>query len=469
MYNYLVINKIDISESFVELKNFLRFNTALSPDFSILLELRKYDEKFNSIKIYHLLLVLEILENYKYPINFVSINKINNLAIEIVIPPYSPENSVHRIRKKSRLLKIIRQFTPRSQITNLEGQPLIRYLSKLHNLEQNSNSLKKVLIGIETNSSEINSNGHIVSKNIVTSRNKNDFLWKNKNLKVIIVAPTYHGASAGIRVLHKLSDKLNQFGFNVLTLIYDPTELDDEGSMKLTIEKEIYSDSIVIVPETITALPFKPKITIKYLLNFVGNLPTSSLGKFPIMPSIIICYSSLISKKFPRLFINVLPENSFDYHNNHKTIDLLLYFGKKYQFEKTSDLRLKITNKFATEYLEITREWPSSNLIPHLLLTSKNLISFDPLSALNHEASLFGCSVHIIFSESNMHLMEIFKNYELDNPLIHLYSDLSEVKLLETIDCSILTDVKNTLMNLSKEIEEHDLSRFVKLITATQN
>jgi hypothetical protein len=104
-----------------------------------------------------------------------------------------------------------------------------------------------------------------------------------------------------------------------------------------------------------------------------------------------------------------------------------------------------------------------------LLIASKNLISFDPLSALNHEASLFGCSVHIIFSESNSHLMEIYRNYELDNPLVHLYSDLSEVKLFDTLDFSILTDIKYTLKNRSKEIEEHDLSRFIKSITEMQN
>lgn len=462
-------NKIDISESFVELKSFLRFNSASSPTFSILLKLKDYDEKFNSIKIYHLIFVLEILENHKYPIDFIFINKINKLEIEIVIPPYSPENSVNRNRKKMRFLEIIRQFTPSSQITNLEGKSLIQYLTEFHNLEWKSYSLKKVLMGIVTKSNIINKKSNLANEKVVKSYNEKDPLWNNKNLKVVLVAPIYNESSAGIRVLHKLANKLDESGLDVITLLYNPSELDAAGNLEMKIDEEFFAGSIAIVPETITALPFNPRITIRYLLNFVGALPTSSLGRFPIMFPNDICYSSLIGKKFNRLFINVLPENSFDYFDDHKKIDLLLYFGKKTQFEKTSNIRLEITKKFATKFLEIDREWPSSMLIPHLLIASKNLISFDPLSALNHEASLFGCSVHIIFSESNLHLMEIYKNYELDNPLVHLYSDLSEVKLFDTLDFSILTDIKYTLKNRSKEIEEHDLSRFIKSITEMQN
>ena len=193
------------------------------------------------------------------------------------------------------------------------------------------------------------------------------------------------------------------------------------------------------------------------------------MGRFPVIADHQIKYSSAINEEASRLFINVLPLDSIENFENTKSIDLLLYFGKTGQFNSTSKSRVEFIKAFGDKYLEINREWPNSILIPHLLSNAKNLISFDPISALNHEASLFGCTTHLIFNESNMHLMEYLERYELNNPLIKLYSDLSEVKLQKDLDLDILSRIRDHMQSEAKKIECLDLLKFREFLLKTQN
>jgi hypothetical protein len=234
-------------------------------------------------------------------------------------------------------------------------------------------------------------------------------------------------------------------------------------------KNNFYDDFVAIVPETISSLPFKPKKTIRYLLNSDNALPKYSLGRFPVIADHRVKYSSAINEEASRLFINVLPFNSIENFENNKSIDLLLYFGKSAQFNSASKKRLEFIKAFGDKYLEINRGWPSSILIPHLLSNAINLVSFDPISALNHEASLFGCTTHIIFDESNMHLMEYLERYELNNPLIKLYSDLSEVKLQKDLDLDFLSRVRDHVQSEAKKIECLDLLKFRELLLKIQN
>ena len=346
----------------------------------------------------------------------------------------------------------------------------MQYFSTIDYSGQKKKNIKETLIRM-VHQSEEKTDRVSTSRDLrVPKSYLSDTHINHKKIKVIIVAPTHTSTSAGIRVLYKLKNELHQLGLNVYLFTYDPIELVALGSLSTKFHKNnFYDDFVAIVPETIRSLPFKPKKTIRYFLNSDFSLPKYSLGRFPVIADHQIKYSSAINEEASRLFINVLPLDSIENFENTKSIDLLLYFGKTGQFNSTSKSRVEFIKAFGDKYLEINREWPNSILIPHLLSNAKNLISFDPISALNHEASLFGCTTHLIFNESNMHLMEYLERYELNNPLIKLYSDLSEVKLQKDLDLDILSRIRDHMQSEAKKIECLDLLKFREFLLKTQN
>lgn len=463
------MGEIDISESCLELKNFLQFNNDNSLDLCLTLEMES-DARQNYLKLKQLIFVLEILEYFNYPITFVNFELVNNTKIKIIINKYSPLNSILKENKKIKRWGKLKNSIYVKLPFKLDNLSLIKFLSNIDNWGRNKKYLKDYLILIinrlEKKHEQTNFLKHKYAPRarIVTDQ------ANIRELKVVIVLPNYTSESAGIRVLHRLASKLKMEGVTVYEILYDSSKGDTSGNLSIdTTNLGDFRNCLAIVPETIRNLPFKPRKTVQYFLNTSGALPTYSLGQFPVIFTKQFSYSSAIYPEMPRLFINVLHDKSFDLTLEPKTIDILVYFGKKSQFQRTSKQRVDIVKTLEKPFLEITRTFPDSNSIPLLLASSKNLISFDPLSAINHEASIYGCSTHIILHKSDVGMREKLEKYELNNPLIHVYSDISQIKLEINSDSDFQTHVSESIINKANEIEHKDFSEFLQTLIKMWN
>jgi hypothetical protein len=461
--------EIDISESYLEIKEFLQFNNKNSMGLSLNLEL-DCDAHQIYFKLKQLILILEILEHFRYPISFINFEKMSDKKIKIILSKYSPLNSVLGDSKRITQLNKVKNLTKNRVPSKLDNLSLIKFLSNFDTWRPNKKYLKDFLSlivnGLEkTYDQTFNLSHEKISETKIAQHQIN-----TRKLKVAVVMPIYTPLSAGIRVLHRLSNKLKQEGATVYELLYDTSKSDANGN--ISIDKSTlgdFKDCITIVPETIRALPFNPRKTVQYFLNTKNNLPSYSLGRFPVIASQQFSYSSAIYPEMPRLFIEVLNYKPFYFNIECKPIEFLVYFGKMAQFQGTQKHRIDLAKTIKKPYFEITRDWPDTNLIPLLLASSMNLISFDPLSAINHEASLYGCSTHIIFDKSDVGMAEKLESYELNNPLIHVYTDISQVKTEVNLDSIFQNNLGKSILNLAQQIEQEDFLKFLQTLIKMQN
>lgn len=458
------MGEIDISESYLELKNFLQFNNDNSLDFCFTLEM-EYDARQNYLKLKQLIFVLELLENFNYPINFVNFELVHNIKIKIIINKYSPLNSILKNNKKIKRWSKLKNSIYVKVPVKLDNLSLIKFLSNIDKWGRNKKKLKDYLILIinrleKMHEQTILLNYKEISRTRIVPTQKNI-----RQLKVVVVMPKYTSTSAGIRVLHRLAYRLKLEGVTVYEFIYDPSKMDANRNISIHMPNlGKFRDYLAIVPETITSLPFKPRKSVQYFLNTSGDLPTYSLGQFPVISSKQFSYSSAVYPEMRRLFVDVISDKSINFTLGRKSIDILVYFGKKAQFQTTQKMRFNLAKTIEKPYLEITRAWPNTNSIPLLLASSKNLISFDPMSAINHEASLYGCSTHIILDKSNLEMAEKLEKYELNNPLIHVYNDISQLNIEMNLDSNIRTIVSKSIINNARQIEQKDFAQLIKTL-----
>ena len=193
-----------------------------------------------------------------------------------------------------------------------------------------------------------------------------------------IVSPPYSHTSAGIRVLYRLNDILNELGQS--SQIQDwktPCEITDE---------------IVVYPEIIPGNPLKAKNVVRYLLNEPGVLGGDRT--FPANELIIYydhwiheagCYAAGYRLPDSHLcYISVIEPELFRETNKPKT-KAVSFVGKGAYTQKTP-----------VPTMEITREFPKTReATSELLQETTDFYSYDFHTALNLEAKLCGAKIWI--------------------------------------------------------------------------
>lgn len=198
------------------------------------------------------------------------------------------------------------------------------------------------------------------------------------SLDYVIHALPYHHQSAGIRALYELGKQLDQRGATVATWNHSsrflhemqelpPTEL--LSSNQFTVAE--VKDAIHIVPEFFTEPPAERSV--RWLLSssyqeVEGFLQFEWFGL-----------------EYPRLCLDLI-EKEFFYPKTEPG-DGLLIWGGKYPLAP-SDEELGLWPK------QITHQWPATRKeLGDVLRGAEGLISYDPISMMNLEATICGTPV----------------------------------------------------------------------------
>ncbi|MFA6102164.1 MAG: hypothetical protein WCV67_03190 [Victivallaceae bacterium] len=200
-------------------------------------------------------------------------------------------------------------------------------------------------------------------------------------MNFIIRAPHYRNSSAGIRVLHRLAELLNQAGYNAICTKQC---------------QKIKGDTIVIYPEITRGNPFKAKYIVRYILNAPGRLGgPSSFAK----SDLLVAYSPDLSgyAQGEILTVNVI-EDFFCYNGETKSLDYF-YKGKGINTEHPAIQGLA----------EITPQWPASRLeLSDILKKTRTLYTYDNYTCLISEAIRCGCNVMYVHPDHNINPVQLF-------------------------------------------------------------
>jgi hypothetical protein len=261
-----------------------------------------------------------------------------------------------------------------------------------------------------------------------------------KPLHFTLVMPNYTLSSNGVMVLYLLADMLEQLGHR-LTLV--PLDMEvfircrhDYPARYLDKFETNYGlvdpESIAIMPETTpaeTAANLAAKRRVWYLLNKPIVLTHEPIIYRP--EDLTIAYSGLISKIYFNLFIlREIPELNLESITGPavpKEELILFYYGKSLTSHIPGAIRKLIKSKGA-KVVVINRTFPKSrDLLFSLLKKAKLLVSYDPFTNLNYEATLcrtpcyiFDNYMHLDFADFNLPLHGIFENkQEVDHYYDH--------------------------------------------------
>ncbi len=201
----------------------------------------------------------------------------------------------------------------------------------------------------------------------------------------IICAPSYRG-SAGIRMLYKLRDELENRGFNAKIFCYDygvKNELDQKIFIK-NISSRNREEDIVIYPETVIGNPLLFKNVVRYMLNkpgFGGGEPTYHHGEM------LFAFDRYCHDTAPMLRLDMLDRDLF--FDAGKTKDVNCYFVYKGgKFREIPEIK---------GCIEINKNYPPTRReLAELLQRTDTLYSYDNNSCLLQEAALCGAKVKII-------------------------------------------------------------------------
>ncbi len=249
-------------------------------------------------------------------------------------------------------------------------------------------------------------------------------------LHFTLVMPHYTPSSNGVMVLYFLADTLEQLGHRT-TLVPLDREVFIQNRHNYParyLEKFqthtglVDPESIAIIPETAPAATVA-SLTEKKRVWYLLNKPMLLTGE-PIMyapEDLVVVHSGLISKAYFNLFIvREIPELNLENLRPATTAKenlILLYYGKSRMVKIPSCIKRLIKSKGA-EVVIINRHFPKSrDLLFDLLKKARLLVSYDPLTNLNYEATLCGTPCYIVdnymqlkFSDFNIPLHGIFED-----------------------------------------------------------
>lgn len=267
----------------------------------------------------------------------------------------------------------------------------------------------------------------------------------------IIAAPHYTISSNGVMAVYQLGDILEALGHKVTFVAHVPKDFKEYRSHYPKKHLDRFEenpsllpcDSIAILPETTPAdiiqkIPSTRRVW--YLLNKPYVLTGLPLHYRP--EDLVVAFSGLISKAHYNLFLTREIEelssgpNCLDIPPKKKAL-ILLYFGKSRLTQPPAKLE-KLIAKHNAKVIVINRESPKSrDTLFHLLRSARLLISFDPLTNLNYEATLCGTPCYI--TDNYMHLQ--YEDYNI--PLHGIFEDaqLLEKYYLEGIVPKFQADI----------------------------
>ncbi len=223
---------------------------------------------------------------------------------------------------------------------------------------------------------------------------------------IVLYIPAYVSSSNGIRIWYTFAELCHKSNIQVRIVCYEqrrndhstPSHFSDEISIQYAGEGDItISDAdIVFYPETIRDNPLHAKHCVRYLLNNPGVLTGKAISYG--LSDYIVVYSNLIAPLFAMhqcFIVNDDIEEISIFRDVVKKNKCVFYFGKIN--------RRRVVRKFrdATEISKsydevdfITRAIPASRQAAlKSIAESRLMISFDPLSNMNYEATLLGTPV----------------------------------------------------------------------------
>ncbi|WP_288258514.1 hypothetical protein [uncultured Prochlorococcus sp.] len=240
-------------------------------------------------------------------------------------------------------------------------------------------------------------------------------------MDLLIMVPMIHRSkvSNGIKVM--LDIALHGQNSDIMTFVY-PTFCDpfltplqvDEKFHSLNISKKIPEGCTALIPDTaelsdVNYVRTKAEKIIWYSLALPGMFSQCNIPFIPRLPGEEeIVYSPQVSRIFKQLYVqpkyNIIeelvegsPDFYFEKKRNlleKKCLNICFYQGKGQLKGPYPKLLQKLIKNSKTSL--ITRDYPTSKHGLYSLLSKQDfLISLDPLTSVNYEASLLGLPVYV--------------------------------------------------------------------------
>jgi O-antigen biosynthesis protein len=216
-------------------------------------------------------------------------------------------------------------------------------------------------------------------------------------MKFLIYAPPYRNSSAGIRVLHRLSEELTKLGCNSFVF----TDWSETERLKPYI-----GDCVVVYPEIIRGNPMGAKNVVRYVLNTPGYLGlcdatyADSELVFVYNKALLPAAQSATSQRIDEsrlLEISVIEPWLFKPNPAvEKAYDIVFWVGKGISVAQAS---LDKINEYmrGKKCLQITYQLPSTREAMALLFqSSREFLTTDDFTAMLPEAKLCGCTATIM-------------------------------------------------------------------------
>lgn len=296
-----------------------------------------------------------------------------------------------------------------------------------------------------------------VPQNLVQRKSTNQIIDYTLNIhkdsKILVILPLLATQSAGIKSLHILVTNLESLGFKIDKLFYS-NEFDSSF-----IFNEFYKKyKLVIVPEIISHLPFKPINTIVYKGNLSSRFPSLKMGQFLINANDCLVYNHFSSLSLPGEKTLTLSHINFDIFKPIPEKILggrAIYLGK---FEAEIDHKKKLyelANEFQTSII-FTRNWPDNNDLSFIFQQLDLLVTLDPISSLNLEFALTGGPVFFhpeCLSINQKHLIQ--SHFQNNKNFRFSSTDLARLTYFEN------SQIHETIKKVSIENDFRDFNQFV--------
>ena len=283
---------------------------------------------------------------------------------------------------------------------------------------------------------------------------------KSEEPAVLVWAPPYASSSGGIKILYRLAETLTDMGVLAGIMPVGPRKhhgrfplgfadgrfmLAEQNRRLLHVQPETLNIDVIDAPRIMWELYFRDR------LPFSGGL----VAETDAAPQKVLTHSRSYSTTDDRLYVCPLDFDSFHPPQLGMREHTLMYFGK-------SELNpaFQIPNEYrGLKPIMIHRSWPSRPVLSRMLQTAKLLISFDPFTALNAEATICGCPVLIDTRFSDPDAAEALHRYEFGLEGFHF--DITPEEVSPIVRPKELWE---RLKAETAECEQNDLVNFVESV-----
>lgn len=224
---------------------------------------------------------------------------------------------------------------------------------------------------------------------------------------VYFFSPEYVDSSYGIRIGYEFVYQLRHVGIEAEILCNCPSGIPETPIPKryasftrLIGDEKVFvpaDDDLMVYTDTVSGNPLRAKKVVRYLLNKPHYFGT---GKVAYGTSdFVMAYSRLINPSIVQCFLQIdeieLFQQIRERHADREKEGVVVYFGKvQSSLVKDSSNFLKTLKTQFKTIKVCTRRYPAARVdLLNLIAGSELLISFDPLSNTNYEATLLGTPV----------------------------------------------------------------------------